>query len=251
LDSSSAAVPGVAVSILNQLTGVVTRLTSDNSGIYDAASLDPSTYTVSFEREGFQKVIKRDITLHVEAITVNATLEPGSVTQQIEVTGGAALVQTETSDLSQTITTKEVSELPSVNRYWMDYTYLLPGANGQMTSNSFNNNNNGAGTGFNGQGGYQMLGLQDGGTATFLPGQNYVVVPIQAIGEVQMSTSNFSAEYSNGLAVFNVIIKSGRTNSTARVVNSSRTTNSRPATSSRPRYPRFAGTCMAALLADL
>ena len=141
LDSSSAAVPGVGVSILNQLTGVVTRLTSDNSGIYDAASLDPGTYTVSFEREGFQKVIKREITLHVEAITVNATLEPGSVTQQIEVTGGAALVQTETSDLSQTITTKEVSELPSVNRYWMDYSYLQPGANGQMTSNSFNGNN--------------------------------------------------------------------------------------------------------------
>ena len=91
----------------------------------------------------------------------------------------------------------------------MDYTYLLPGANGQMTSNSFNNNNNGSSAGYNGQGGYQMLGLQDGGTATFLPGQNYVVVPIQAIDEVQMSTSNFSAEYSNGLAVFNVIIKSG------------------------------------------
>jgi hypothetical protein len=209
LDSSGAAIPGVAVSILNQLTGVVTRLTSDNSGIYVAASLDPGTYTVSFQREGFNKVIKSDITLYVEAITVDATLQAGSVSEQIEVKGGAPLVQTETSDLSQTITAIEVSELPSVNRYWMDYTYLLPGANGQMTSNSFNNNNNGSGAGFNGQGGYQMLGLQDGGTATFLPGQNYVVVPIQAIGEVQMSTSNFSAEYSNGLAVFNVIIKSG------------------------------------------
>src|ERR1700733_8985797 len=209
LDFSGAPIPGVAISILNQLTGVVTRLTSDNSGVYNAASLDPGTYTVSFEKEGFKKFITSDITLYVEAITVNATLQVGSVIQQVEVKGGAPLVQTESSDRSQTITTMEVSELPSVNRYWMDYAYLLPGANGQMTSNSFNNNNNGAGVGYNGQGGYQMLGLQDGGTATFLPGQNYVVVPIQAIDEVQMSTSNFSAEYSNGLAVFNVIMKSG------------------------------------------
>src|ERR1700733_13518143 len=209
LDSGGAAVPGVAITIKDELTGVITELSSDNSGVFDAASLNPSTYTVTFEKDGFKKFVENNITLYVQAITVNAVLEVGSVSQQVEVKGDTTLLQTETSDRSQTITATEVSELPSVNRYWMDYTNLLPGANGQMTASSFNNNNNGSGTGYNGQGGYQSLGLQDGGTGTFLPGQNYVVVPIQAIGEVQMSTSNFSAEYSNGLAVFNVIIKSG------------------------------------------
>ena len=209
LDATGAAIPGVAVTITNQQTGVVTNLTSDKTGVYDAASVDPGTYTVTFEKEGFKKFVKTDIVLYVQAITVNAALEIGAVTQQVEVKGGAPLVQTETSDRSDTITTSQVTELPSVNRYWMDYTYLMPGSNGQMTSSSFNNNNNGLSVGYNGQGAYQMLGLQDGGSATFLPGQNYVVVPIQAIGEIQMETSNFSAEYSNGLAVFNVIIKSG------------------------------------------
>jgi len=212
LDATGAAVPGVIIHITNQQTGVATNLTSDNTGVYDAASVDPGTYTVTFEKEGFKKVIKPDIVLNVEAITVNATLEVGAVTQEVEVKGGAPLVQTETSDREAALTSFEVSELPSVNRYWMDYTYLLPGSNGQMTSNSFNNNNNGLSVGYNGQGAYQMLGLQDGGSATFLPAQNYVVVPIQAISEIQMSTSNFSAEYSNGLAVFNVIIKSGTNN---------------------------------------
>jgi hypothetical protein len=92
LDFSGAPIPGVAISILNQLTGVVTRLTSDNSGVYNAASLDPGTYTVSFEKEGFKKFITSDITLYVEAITVNATLQVGSVIQQVEVKGGAPLV---------------------------------------------------------------------------------------------------------------------------------------------------------------
>ena len=53
---------------------------------------------MTFEKEGFKKFIKSDIILYVEAITVNATLEVGSVSQQVEVKGGAPLVQTETSD---------------------------------------------------------------------------------------------------------------------------------------------------------
>jgi hypothetical protein len=219
LDSTGAAIPGVKITVRNQLTGVVTNLTSDNTGVYDAASVDPGTYTVTFEKEGFKKFIKTDIVLHVEAITVNATLEVGAVTQQIEVKGGAPLVQTETSDRGEGLSTFEVSELPSATRSWFDYSFLLPGANGAVgtpqtggsgiNETNFNTNFNGSGVGFNGQGGYQMLGLMDGGTATMIPGQNYTVVPMQTISEIQMETSNFSAEYSNGLAVFNVILKSG------------------------------------------
>ena len=215
LDSTGAAVPGVAVTILNQLTGVVTKLTSDNTGVYDAASLESGTYTVTFEKEGFKRLIKPDIVLHVEAITINGTLEVGAVTQQVEVKGGAPLVQTETSDRSATITTTEVNELPSANRMWMDFTYLLPGSNGASGVSGLGMGStatvafNGTDQGFNGQGGYQMLGLMDGGTATLLPCQCYTVVPMQDIGEIQMETSNFSAEYSNGLAVYNVILKSG------------------------------------------
>ena len=194
------------ITIQNTNTGVVTNLTSDNTGVYDAASLDPGTYSISFAREGFKKDIKTNIILHVEAITVNATMQVGSVSQTVEVKGGAALIQTETSDKGSTLTSDAIAELPSVNRFWFDYTYLLPGSNGTMTGTA---GFNGAGVGFNGQGGYQMLGLMDGGTATMLPAQNYTIVPIQTISEIQMETSNFSAEYSNGLAVFNVILKSG------------------------------------------
>ncbi len=212
MDASGAAVPGVAITVENTLTGVITNLKSDNTGVYDAASVDPGTYTITFQKTGFKRFVTSNIDLHIEAITVNATLEVGAVTQQIEVKGGAPLIQTETSDKGETLTTQAVSELPSVNRNWFDYSYLLPGSNGAqavggsgMNSTNFNGND----VGFNGQGGYQMLGLMDGGTATMLPGQNYTVVPIQTISEIQMETSNFSAEYSNGLAVFNVILKSG------------------------------------------
>lgn len=215
LDTSGAAVPGAAITIQNMDTGVITKLTSDNTGVYDAASVEPGTYTVTFEKEGFKRLVKSDIILHVEAITINGTLQVGTVSQQIEVKGGAPLVQTETSDRSEDITTTAINELPSANRVWFDYTYLLPGSNGASGVGGSGMNStatgafNGTDVGFNGQGGYQMLGLMDGGTATMLPAQNYTIVPIQDVAEIKMETSNFSAEYSNGLAVFNVILKSG------------------------------------------
>src|ERR1700691_623941 len=53
LDSGGAAVPGVAITIQDELTGVTIKLSSDNSGVFDAASLNPSTYTVTFEKDGF------------------------------------------------------------------------------------------------------------------------------------------------------------------------------------------------------
>ena len=55
LDSSGAVIPGVAITIKNEDTGVITNLKSDSTGVYDAASVDPGTYTVSFEKEGFKK----------------------------------------------------------------------------------------------------------------------------------------------------------------------------------------------------
>src|ERR1035441_7841038 len=55
LDPSGAVVPGAQITIQNTLTGVVTELTSGTSGIYDAESLIPGSYTVSFEKPGFRK----------------------------------------------------------------------------------------------------------------------------------------------------------------------------------------------------
>jgi hypothetical protein len=209
-DTTGAVIPGVAVTIQNTLTGVITNLTSDSTGVYDAASLDPGNYTVSFAKQGFKKEIKSNNVLHVEAITVNAALQVGAVSQQVEVKAGAILVQTETSDKRQTLTSDAVVELPSVGRNWFDFFGLLPGVNaGQGQYAGGGAGPLGSEVGFNGQGGYQMLGLMDGGTATMLPAQNYSNVPIQAIGEISFNVSNFDAEYSNGLAVFNVIQKSG------------------------------------------
>ena len=62
--------------------------------MYDAPSVEPGTYDITFSKEGFQKLVRSNIVLHVEAITIDAQLQIGSAAQQVTVESGAPLVQT-------------------------------------------------------------------------------------------------------------------------------------------------------------
>lgn len=206
LDSTGAAIPAVTVTITNTLTGVSVQYTTGGNGVYTAPSVEPGSYSISFSKEGFKKLVRSGIEIHVETITLDATLDLGAITQEVTVTGAASVVQTETSEKRSTITTGTINELPNVNRSWYDLTGLLPGVNGGGGQDA-----SGEGIGINGTGSYQANWLIDGGVGTFPVSQNpdFSNVPLEAISEVSFSTNNFGAEYGTGLAVFNVITKSG------------------------------------------
>lgn len=138
-------------------------------------------------------------------ITVDARLEVGAVSQQVTVNAAASLVQTETSKKSLTIEASTVTETPNVGQSWYNLTTLMPGVNGG------GQNANGEGVGVNGAESYQANWLMNGGTATYPVSQNpdWLISNLSDIQEVDLDTHNFSAEYGNGLAVFNVITKSG------------------------------------------
>ncbi len=145
--------------------------------------------------------------LHVEAITIDAQLQVGSGTQQVTVESGAPVVQTETSDRQLILTTEAVTQLPNIGGSWYDFTGQLPGVNpgkgGQDAS--------GEGVGVNGTTSYLSNWLIDGGVGTFPVSQNpdFAKPPLDAVSELNFNTSNFAAEYGSGVAVFNVITKSG------------------------------------------
>jgi len=209
-DSSGAVVPGVQVAIENTLTGVVTKLISNSHGLYDAATLNPGTYSVAFTMRGFKTLVKSNIILHVEAITVDGSLEVGTVSQQVNVTAGAQLVQTETSDKRSTLTKEQVAELPTVGLNWYDLTALQPGTNpGGPSTQSNEGVAGGQGVGLNGNGGFLQSWQLDGGESSMAMNPDFAEAPIDSIGEIDFKENNFSAEYANGLAVFNVITKSG------------------------------------------
>lgn len=205
-DQTGAAVPGVMVSLTNTETGVHTQVTTDASGVYDAVFLVPGVYTVTFTKTGFKTFVRSGVAVQVGAITVNAHLLVGAVSQSIVVNSAAPLVQTETSKKSLTLDDVTVTETPNVGRSWYNLTVLMPGVNGGGTQNA-----NGEGVGINGAESYQANWLMNGGTATYPVSQNpdWLISNLSAVQEVDLDTHNFSAQYGNGLAVFNVITKSG------------------------------------------
>ena len=185
----------------------MTDLKTNGAGLYAAASLEPGEYSISVIKEGFSRYTRANVSLHVEAITIDATLSVGTVNQQVLVQGDASLVQTESADRRSLLAGQTVSELPLVSRGWYDLTKLLPGvspgANGGET--------NGQTVSINGSITNTSAWLVDGGSATYPVSQNpdLLQVPLEAIAEVNVVLNNFNAEYGNGTSSFNVITKGG------------------------------------------
>ncbi len=78
-DSTGAVVPGVAVSCNGQRHGVVSTFVTNSDGLYDTNSILPGNYTVTFSKEGFQKLVRGPFPLQVGLVTVNGELKPGSI----------------------------------------------------------------------------------------------------------------------------------------------------------------------------
>ncbi|MHB1022676.1 MAG: TonB-dependent receptor [Acidobacteriaceae bacterium] len=206
-DSSGAVVPNVKVTITNIQTGVVTKTTSNGSGIYDVPSIQYGSYTISFSATGFREMVRKGITLQLGTIAVDAALQVGSDTQQIVVTSAVPLLQTEDSEQHITFDAKAVQNAPTVGGIWYnELTNVLPGVNGGGGQDA-----SGQGVGVNGTQAYLGNWLMEGSDATqprdSNASDNYP--PIDAISEVNATTSNFGAQYGNGVATFNVSLKSG------------------------------------------
>ncbi len=129
-DASGAVLPGVTVTVKNNDTGVVSKFVTNSDGLYDTNSILPGNYTISFSKEGFQKLVRGPIALQVGLVTINGDLKVGSSTEVIEVTSEAPLLKTENAELSTTLSTEQLTDLPSVDPVngWTSLLKLLPGA---------------------------------------------------------------------------------------------------------------------------
>ena len=94
-DASGGVVPGATVEISNVNTGVTTPTTSNEEGNYRVPFLNPGTYRVTVTLTGFSKYVSSNIDLHVaEVLTVDATLQPGQLTDEVTVTAAVATLDT-------------------------------------------------------------------------------------------------------------------------------------------------------------
>lgn len=206
-DTTNAVIPAATVTVLNVQTGVKINATTNGDGIYDLPSVEPGNYTITVSKTGFRDSVRKGITLPVGTIAVNASLEVGTASQEVVVTANAPLVQTEESSQHMDFDTKAIQDAPVVGGVWYnELTNELPGVNGGGGQDA-----SGQGIGVNGTQGYSGSFLIEGSVAQeprdANASDNYP--PVDSIGEVNVQTANFGSEYGNGVATFNVLLKSG------------------------------------------
>jgi len=214
-DSSGAVIPGARVIVTDQATNVPRVFTTDQAGVYSVASLPPSTYKVSAEKEGFSTGTHTDVQLFAgQTVRVDISLQPGAVTQSVTVAGGvAAQLQTDTAEVASAINSTQVEDLPlSQGHNFQNLINLVPGAEPAIRTHSlFMNAQNGMSAPVNGMPArtnfFNIEGLNNNQRSGELP----VYVPgMEAIQEVAITTSNYDPAQGAALgSVVNVIIKSG------------------------------------------
>jgi hypothetical protein len=134
-DSSGAVIPGARVTIVNIETGVITDLTTNDSGIYDSVSIRPGKYKVTFSKEGFGRLVRDGVTLDVGVLSLDAQLTVGSSQQEIQVVAEAPLLKTDTGEQSATLRTDVMAQLPNIGQDWQNFQKFLPGFSGANNAN--------------------------------------------------------------------------------------------------------------------
>ncbi len=213
LDVNGAVVPGANVTVTSDATGKSqTKQTSDD-GLFEFVKLDPGSYTVTIEATGFKRALNKGVSVKLGIVNpLDIKLEAGNVSETVTITGNTEeIVQREQSQLSTTIETRKIEDLPSnAAGAGLDTLALL--APGVIPNNSGGVNTNGTGLSVNGNrarsNNFQIDGsdnndLSVAGPALFVDAQD-------SLQEYQVITNNFSAQYGrNQGAIINLVTKSG------------------------------------------
>src|SRR6185437_6925875 len=213
-DASGASIPNATITITETNTGVSRTAKTNESGNYTVPDLPPGEYSVTVESTGFKKETRPQVDLIVNTSRrVDVQMQPGNITESIEVTAAPPPLQTDRADTGAKIETVQTANLPiGTNRNFQNLLNLVPGTTRASFQHSqFFNDASSLQTEVNGQmrmgNNYQVEGIDDNERTGLL--QIYVP-PIEAIQTVDVSTSNFEAELGRASgAVTNVILKSG------------------------------------------
>lgn len=214
-DSSGAVVANAKITATETSTGIGRHTQSNASGNYVFPNLPPGTYSVVAEAQGFKKQSRTDLRVDVNStVRADLSMQPGQVTEIVEVTGAAPILQTDRADVAQKIEGTQLAQLPigGANRNFQGLLSLVPGTVKPHRDHSeFFNAQDTLSTEVNGQSReFNQLaieGVNDDERTGLL--QIYVP-PAEAIETVDVTTSNYAAEFGRaGGAVTNVILKSG------------------------------------------
>src|SRR5271154_425912 len=215
-DSSGSRIPDVTVTATELATATTTTVTADASGEYSITPLKIGQYTVTFQKNGFQRVIQTNVTLGIgQVVRVDSVLKVGAVTQTVEVDAAPPLLETETSSLGTIETEKRIVDLPLNGRNFFKLAYLGPGANAGASgtsagAGSTDNNRPGNSLSVNGMRIFDNNYLLDGfDNNEFGNGTVVIQPPPDSIQEFRVEQNSMSAEFGRGGAMVNIQLRGG------------------------------------------
>jgi hypothetical protein len=191
-DATGAAVPGVKVTVVNTGTQFLSEATTNSEGNYYVPYLNPGTYKITVAASGFKQYVRDGVDLRPgETPRLDVTLEVGSLTEAITVTGQAALLNTESATISTALPQIILQDISNVQKRIVRNLYYMPGVVG------------------NGTQGYHILGniqrsigyTLDGiggkwpGLGTFDQNDQMIQTTQDALEEVKVVSSGMSAEF--------------------------------------------------------
>jgi hypothetical protein len=210
-DSTQAVVSGVQISITDVNTNFHRTEVTNEEGFYVFANLDPGNYRIEAEHPGFRKVVRSGIDLTPNTTArIDMELTPGAVSEVVDVTAEAPLLQTDRSDTSAKIEDQQLNTMPLLNnRNYQNLLLVVPGVQRAYRSNSafFNSQEHlqSVVNGLDQRNNYMIEGLDN--NVENLTG---IIPPADAIATVDVSTTNYDPELGRaGGAVTNVTLKSG------------------------------------------
>jgi len=129
VDPSGGAIPGATIVLHNDGTNAEIKLVSDANGYYKAPLVASGTYTVTVKATGFGSYSAKTVAVTVGSLTeVNPTLKAGDTLETVLVSSEAPVMQFESPEISATITSKEILNLPLNGGRWTNLALLTPGA---------------------------------------------------------------------------------------------------------------------------
>jgi hypothetical protein len=210
-DPTGAVMPGVKVVVTNQQTGLTRETMTGGTGAYVIPLLPVGTYLVSAEQAGFKMALQSDVPLTVDQIQrVDLLLEPGNVSEKVEVRSTALALDTASASVGHTITEKQVTELPLNGRNFLQLLFL--GAGAVETGGEQGAMRQGVGNAISIMGArptsnnFMIDGTANIDTSLGTPA---AVLSVDAIQEFKEQTTTYSAEYGFSSNQINLVSKTG------------------------------------------
>jgi hypothetical protein len=196
VDQQGGVLPGVTVVVRHQESGLFRESITGTDGSFHMSGMTPGMYEVTAELSGFKKYSQRDVRLEVGRTTpVELKFEVGGLTEAVSVTAETPLVDTTSQEIGGRISSQEFVDTPSFNRNFAGYLGMLPGVVATISATTFGADSiSVAGQNVRNVN-YTMDGSNNNDTFNGGNGGAQARVPVEAVQEFQLLSSQFDAEY--------------------------------------------------------